>query len=198
MSSTYRCHAVTVYCSSSNHVNKNYLDAAEQLGRLLAQHNYTLVFGGGNCGLMGALSAGARSESGRVQGIILEKFVELGVADPEVDDMRVVADMRGRKRALEEAGDAYIALPGGFGTFEELMEIISFKQLGFHNKPIVILNVNRYFDNLFRQIDSAFTQHFIETRFKNLYAVVEHPSDAIEVIRTYQPMHIDLKYRWPL
>jgi len=198
MSSTYCCHAVTVYCSSSNHVHKNYLDAAKQVGCLLAQHDYTLVFGGGNRGLMGALSAGARSEGGRVKGIILEKFVELGVADPEVDDMQVVADMRSRKRALEEAGDAYIALPGGFGTFEELTEIISFKQLGFHNKPIVILNVNGYFDNLLRQFDSAFAERFIETRFKNLYAAVEKASAAIDIIRTYEPPLIDLKYRWPL
>jgi uncharacterized protein (TIGR00730 family) len=194
----YDCKAVTVYCSSSNHVDKVYLDTARELGQRIAENGYNLVFGGGHVGLMGAVSIGARERGGKVVGIILQKFVDMGVSDVEVREMYAVEDMRSRKQRLEEAGDAYIALPGGFGTFEEITEMISFKQLGFHNKPIIMLNVNGYFDPIIKQFELGFEERFIEPRFRQVYRVVENPQDAIEAIKNYRPLEFDLKYHWPL
>ncbi|NIR52041.1 TIGR00730 family Rossman fold protein [candidate division KSB1 bacterium] len=193
-----QCDAITVYCSSSNHVDGVYLDAAYEMGELIAKNGYTLVFGGGRVGLMGAVSRGARKHNGQVVGIILRKFMDVGVADAKVREMLAVEDMRSRKQGLEEAGGAYIALPGGFGTFEEITEMISFKQLGFHTKPIVILNVNKYFDHLLNQFELGFQEKFIETRFREVYEVVDSPAEAMQFLETYQPPELDLKYRWPL
>ncbi len=198
MKQPYHCKAITVYCSSSNHVDNIYLNTAKAMGRLIAENGYSLVFGGGQLGLMGELSAGALDNDGKVIGIILQKFVEIGVADPKVLEMHVLEDMRARKQGLEEAGDAYIALPGGFGTFEEITEMISFKQLGFHNKPIIIVNVNGYFDCLSKQFKRGFEEQFIEKRFKQVYQVVENPQQAIECIKIYQPPEFELKYNWPM
>lgn len=167
------------------------------MGRLIAENGYTLVYGGGKIGLMCEASAGAREAGGKVTGIILRKFQDLGVGDPEVEKMIAFEDMRSRKRGLEEAGDAYIALPGGFGTFEEVTEMLSFKQLGFHNKPIVIVNTNGYFDDLIRQFERGFEEQFIEQRFTAIYQVVSGPVQAIDAIKSYQPPQLELKYRWP-
>jgi hypothetical protein len=167
------------------------------MGRLIAESGYTLVYGGGKIGLMGAVSAGARDAGGNVTGVILRRFQDIGVADPEVREMVAFEDMRSRKRGLEESGDAYIALPGGFGTFEEVTEMLSFKQLGFHNKPIVIVNARGYFDDLIRQFEKGFEEQFIEDRFTSIYHTVAEPQQAIAVIQNYQPPQVELKYRWP-
>ena len=191
----YHYTSITVYCSSSNHVDKVYLELAGQMGRLIAECGYTLVFGGGKVGLMGALSAGARERAGKVKGVILRKFLEIGVGDPQVTEMIIKEDMRSRKQGLEEAGDAYIALPGGFGTLEEITEILSFKQLGFHRKPIIFLNVKGYFNSLLNQFEVSFAERFIESRFRRLYKVVETPEEALAYLKQYQPPDLDLKYR---
>jgi len=187
MSRPFPCRAITVYCSSSNHVDGVYVETARELGRCLAEAGYTLVFGGGHVGLMGVLSEAVRRHGGNVKGVILQKFIDMGVADPHVTDMEVAPDMRARKAGLERLGDAYIALPGGFGTLEEVTEILSFKQLGFHNKPVVLLNVNGYFDGLVRQFEASFAERFVHPRYRALYEVVPRPQDALEVIRNYSP-----------
>jgi uncharacterized protein (TIGR00730 family) len=164
------------------------------MGEAIAENGYRLVFGGGRAGLMGALSQGARQGGGEVAGVILNRFVEMGVADPNVSDMETVEDMRARKQGLEQAGDAFITLPGGFGTFEEVTEMISFKQLGFHNKPIIFLNVQHYFDALLEQFRVSMEQHFIDSRFRSLYEVVSTPQDAIAYVRSYEPEELEAKY----
>jgi uncharacterized protein (TIGR00730 family) len=173
--------ALTVYCASSKRVAQPYLDVAADLGRLIAQRNHTLIYGGGNIGLMGALAQAALARGGRVRGVILAEFIEKGQAQ-DGHEMHSVNDMRSRKRGLDEFGDAYIALPGGFGTLEEILEMISFKQLGLHHKPIVFLNTNRYFDGLLQQFERGFAEAFIHERFRNLYTVAATPHAALEVI----------------
>ncbi|MCG8606523.1 TIGR00730 family Rossman fold protein [bacterium] len=190
----HNCRSVTVFCSSSNHVDAIYLDAAKQMGEAIAENGYRLVFGGGKTGLMGALSEGARQSGGEVAAVILKRFVEMGVADTNVSDMKAVDDMRARKQGLERAGDAYITLPGGFGTFEEVTEMISFKQLGFHNKPIIFLNVQHYFDALLEQFQMSMEQNFIDSRFRSLYNVVSEPQDAIACLKSYKPRAFESKY----
>jgi hypothetical protein len=173
--------ALTVYCASSKRVAQPYLDAATELGRLVALRGHTLVYGGGNIGLMGALSTAALAHGGKVRGVILAEFIDRGYATSG-HEMHSVDDMRSRKRGLDEFGDAYIALPGGFGTLEEIMEMLSFKQLGFHNKPIVFINTNNYFEGLLRQFERGFAESLIHEQFRSLYTVVATPQEAIAFI----------------
>ncbi|HXG18383.1 MAG TPA: TIGR00730 family Rossman fold protein [Methylomirabilota bacterium] len=173
--------AITVYCASSRRVARHYLDVAAELGRLLAARGHTLIYGGGNIGLMGALANAAMLHSGKIKGVILADFVERGYAS-EGHEMQSVTDMRLRKRGLDELGDAYIALPGGFGTLEEILEILSFKQLGFHHKPIVFVNINGYFDHLLAQFERGFVEAFIHEKFRDLYAVAATPEEALAFI----------------
>jgi uncharacterized protein (TIGR00730 family) len=173
--------SLTVYCASSKRVAQSYLDVATAMGRLIAQRGHTLVYGGGNIGLMGALAQAALAHGGKVRGVILAEFIEKGYAQ-DGHEMHSVDDMRSRKRGLDEFGDAYIALPGGFGTLEEILEMISFKQLGFHHKPIVFVNTDGYFDGLFHQFARGFAEAFIHERFRDAYTVVATPEEALAVV----------------
>jgi uncharacterized protein (TIGR00730 family) len=173
--------ALTVYCASSKHAPQLYFAVASELGGLIAQRGHTLVYGGGNIGLMDALAKAALAHGGRVKGVILSNFIDRGYANSG-HEMHSVNDMRSRKRGLDEFGDAYIALPGGFGTLEEILEIVSFKQLGFHHKPIVFVNTNGYFDHLLAQFERGFAEAFIHERFRDLYAAVATPQEALDFI----------------
>ncbi|MEW6299201.1 MAG: TIGR00730 family Rossman fold protein [Thermodesulfobacteriota bacterium] len=173
--------SLTVYCASSRRVPQHYLDVATELGRLIAVRGHTLVYGGGNTGLMGALAAAALAHNGRVRGVILTEFIDRGYGTVG-HEMHSVNDMRLRKRGLDEFGDAYIALPGGFGTLEEILEMISFKQLGFHHKPIVLINTNDYFAGLLLQFERGFAEAFIHERFRDLYTVVADPHEALAYV----------------
>jgi uncharacterized protein (TIGR00730 family) len=173
--------AITVYCASSRRVAPHYLEVAAELGRLLVQRTHTLIYGGGNIGLMGALANAVMEHGGKIKGVILADFVERGYASAG-HEMQSVTDMRLRKRGLDELGDAYIALPGGFGTLEEILEIISFKQLGLHHKPVVFVNTNGYFDHLLAQFERGFAEAFIHERFRDLYTAAANPTAALEFI----------------
>ncbi len=173
--------SLTVYCASSKRVPRLYTDVAEELGTLIARRGHTLVYGGGNSGLMAALAKAALAHGGKVKGVILTDFIDRGYGNSG-HEMHSVTDMRARKRGLDEFGDAYIALPGGFGTLEEILEIISFKQLGLHHKPIVFVNTNDYFAGLLRQFERGFAEAFIDERFRDLYTVVATPQEALTTI----------------
>ena len=174
--------SVTVYASSSERVAAAYHEVAAELGRGIAARGWRLVFGGGRYGLMGSLSRAARAAGGEVRGIIFQEFIDKNVHCTDTPEMRSVDDMRARKRGLDEAGDAYIALPGGYGTFEELLEIVSFKQLGFHAKPVVVLNARGYYDPLLRMVERAFEQGFIQSEYRGLFAVATSAADALECV----------------
>src|SRR5688500_9795335 len=137
--------AVTVYCSSSNHVPGVYLDAAAELGHAIASHGWTLVYGGNAVGCMGKLADAARAAGGRVVGVTPQLLVDYGIADRNCHELIVSATMRERKALLEQRGDAFVALPGGLGTFEEVFEILVGRTLGYHAKPVVLLNVAGYY-----------------------------------------------------
>ncbi|HJY83713.1 MAG TPA: TIGR00730 family Rossman fold protein [Candidatus Binatia bacterium] len=173
--------SLTVYCASSKRAPQLYVDVAAELGKLIARRGHTLVYGGGNIGLMDALAKAALAHGGKVKGVILTDFIDRGYANSG-HEMHSVDDMRSRKRGLDEFGDAYIALPGGFGTLEEILEVISFKQLGFHHKPIVFINTNGYFDHLLAQFERGFAEAFIHERFRDLYTAVATPQEALEVV----------------
>lgn len=174
--------SVTVYASSSERIPGEYFAIAEELGRLIADKGWQLVFGGGRYGLMGAVSRGARAAGGEVTGIILQEFVDKNVHCTETREMRSVTDMRLRKQGLDEAGDGYVALPGGYGTCEELFEILSFKQLGFHRKPVVLLNALGYWDPLLEMIEKSFSLGFIQEEYRDLLSVAGHAEEALDLL----------------
>jgi cytokinin riboside 5'-monophosphate phosphoribohydrolase len=179
--------AVTVYCSSSSAIPPAYLDAAAQLGRAIAGAGWKLVYGGNNIGSMGILADAVRAVGGKVIGVTPQLFIDKGVADHKCDELIIADSMRHRKQLMEQRGDAFVTLPGGLGTFEEIFEIIVGKQLRYHAKPIVLLNIAGYFDPLLQMVEHGISQKFIKHHARQLYHVASAVPDAIEHIRTYVP-----------
>jgi uncharacterized protein (TIGR00730 family) len=178
---------VTVYCSSSTTVARAYFEAAEATGRALAENQWSLVYGGNSIGLMKTVADAARQAGGKVIGITPQLMVDKGLHDTLADELIVTNGMRDRKALMEERGDAFLTLPGGLGTFEEIFEIIVGKQLGYHNKAIVLLNVNGYFDPLLKMIEYGIEQQFIKPRSRELYFMTGSVDAAMEHFRSYQP-----------
>jgi uncharacterized protein (TIGR00730 family) len=176
--------AVTVYCSSSSRVPRIYFDAAEALGAAIAREKWKLVYGGNAVGLMGALADAVRGHKGQVIGITPQVLVEKGISDEQCDELIVTTGMRERKALLEERGDAFIALPGGLGTFEEIFEIIVGRQLGCHSKPIVLLNVNRYYDPLLAMLQHGVEQGFIRVADQEWFHQSTNVAEAIDYLKS--------------
>jgi uncharacterized protein (TIGR00730 family) len=178
---------VCVYASSSSLLDNIYTEAAAELGRALAKRGWGLVFGAGAHGLMGATARGAAEAGGVTIGVVPEKMDVDGVVYDNCTELFVTRTMRERKALMEEKADAFIALPGGFGTFEELLEIIALRQLGYHQKPVVILNVNGYYDALIAQFDRAVEQRFSSPEALSVFGVFGAAEEALDYIETYQP-----------
>ena len=178
---------VCVYASSSRHLEDIYIDAATRVGQVLAPEGLGLVCGAGAEGLMGALARGASAHGGVTIGVVPEMMNVDGVIYDGCTELFVTRTMRERKAMLEEKADAFIALPGGFGTFEELLEIITLKQLGYHQKPIAVLNVNGYYDALIAQFDLAAAQRFAAPEALTLYGVFGEIGATMEYIKAYRP-----------
>jgi uncharacterized protein (TIGR00730 family) len=179
--------SVTVYCSSSAAVARQYFDAAEQAGRAIAQNNWNLVYGGNLVGLMKALADACRGASGKVIGITPQLMVDKGIHDPHADELLITQSMRERKAIMEERADAFLTLPGGLGTFEEIFEIIVGKQLRYHDKPIALLNVAGYFDPLLAMIEHGIENHFIKAAARELYFVGSSVDGVVEYFKSYTP-----------
>lgn len=174
--------SVCVYCASSTQINEIYVDAAKRLGSLLGQRNIRLVNGAGCIGLMRVVSDAALESGGEVTGVIPEFMVEQGWHHDGLTELIKVESMHERKQLMANLSDAVIALPGGVGTLEELLEIITWKQLGLYLKPVVILNINGYFDSLLSMLEKAVEEHFMRRQHKAIWSVVNTPEEAIEVI----------------
>ena len=168
---------ICVYCSSSEAVPSDYFKAAEELGRSIAKRGYTLVFGGGEIGLMGALARAATAYKGRVVGVIPERLASL--AYERADEMIVTKDLRERKAVMEERADAFVALPGGFGTLEELLEALTLKQLSYHNKPIVLVNTAGFYDPLADIFERIYAAGFTKAVYRELYHIADDSGDAL-------------------
>jgi len=173
---------VTVFCASSNSIHAEYFEAAHALGQALAESGRMLVYGGGDLGLMGAIAAEMQSHSGRVHGIITKKLARLEQARHACDELEIVETMRDRKRRMEELADAFIALPGGIGTFEELIEIIVGRLLGEHHCPIVIVDVAGYFRPLIALFDHAINEGFMQESIREMFDVVDTPKEAMVIL----------------
>ena len=175
--------SVTVYCSSSRHVDATYLSEARLLGTAIAQAGFRLIYGGNRVGCMGELADGAQSAGGKVVGITPQLLVDEGIADELCDQMIVTAGMRERKALLERHGDAFVAFPGGLGTFEEVFEILVGKILGYHQKPIVFLNVAGYYDPLLAMIEHGIEHRFIKPAARNAYVVANTVRETMEYLK---------------
>ncbi|HOL91724.1 MAG TPA: TIGR00730 family Rossman fold protein [Clostridiales bacterium] len=185
---------ICVYASSSNSIDKKYTDIAARLGEAIARNGDTFLFGGGMRGLMGAAAMAVHRFGGRVVGIIPEALNLKGVVYEMCDELVVTKSLRERKAIMDERSDAFIALPGGFGTLEELLEIITLKQLKYHNKPIVILNCDRFYDALLDQFGHIMDLNFAKPESNLLYHVTSDVEDALKYIDTYKPFVFEDKW----
>lgn len=185
---------ICVFCSSSNAVATAYFSHAEELGRLMANKDHQLVYGGANVGLMEHLAFAVKKDGGKITGVIPQKIHDRELASLHPDQLIVTASMDERKRKMREIADAFIALPGGFGTLEEILEVITLKQLDYHRKPIVFINTSGFFDFLLKQFDFSCEEKFAKENYRSLYEVVASPAEAIEYIENYVEMPIDSKW----
>jgi uncharacterized protein (TIGR00730 family) len=172
---------VCVYCSSSNRLERHYYEQARRLGRLLAEGGYRLVYGGGNVGLMGELAREVHVHHGFVYGVIPRALKNReGVAYDIADELIVTETLRERKGMMYERADAFIALPGGLGTLEELMEVITLKQLGYHQRPIVIVNHQGFYDPLLLLFEHFREQQFVRESYIGLFFVADTIEQAMD------------------
>ena len=186
--------AVTVYCSSSSMLAPGYFEAARHMGRAIAAQRWTLVYGGGNTGLMGAVADAAAGAGGKVVGIMPKSIMAREINRAGCDEFLITECMRTRKAALEQRGDAFIALPGGLGTFEEIFEIIVGRQLNAHHKPVVLLNTNDYWEPLRAMVRQGIEQQFIRPDAQDYFHVASSVPEAIDYIRTFVPTPADDKW----
>jgi cytokinin riboside 5'-monophosphate phosphoribohydrolase len=183
-----------VYCSSSDAVAEEYFAAARELGKLIAEAGQTLVFGGTDAGLMAAVSHAATEQKGRVVGIIPESIHSRGLGYKAADELIVTPDMAERKSRMEALADAFVALPGGFGTLEEVLQVITLKQLQYHSKPVVFINTNGFYDRLLHFFELTYAEHFAKPIYRDLYHVSANAADALEYLRNYEPPKLAAKW----
>ena len=177
---------VCVYCSSSNHIDSIYTEVATDMGRLLAERGHTLVYGGGNVGLMGIMARVLHEAGGRVVGVIPEKLkTKEGVAYDVADELIVTKTMRERKKIMYTRADGFAVLPGGYGTLEEFMEVLTLKQLDYHQRPIMLVNTDGFFDPLLAFFDRLYEAGFARTRSNELAHPVGSPAEALDLIEQH-------------
>lgn len=174
---------ITVYSASSGQVPTPYVEAAQKLGRLMAQQGHTLINGAGRTGLMGACADALLAEGGRAIGVIPQFMVDQGWQHTGMTELFITPDMHRRKELMAERADACIALPGGVGTLEELLEIITWKQLGLYLKPIVVLNINNYYAPLLSQLQCAIDESFMRSQHATIWTVANTPEEALQQAR---------------
>ena len=180
--------SICVFCSSSDSIDEIYFKAAIDLGCQIGDLNLDLVYGGGGIGLMGAVARSVHKNGGRVVGVFPEFFREKdeGFEYVEADELIIAETMRIRKAIMDERSDAFIALPGGVGTLEEAIEIMSMKQLGLTDKPLVFVNTNNFYDGLISNLRKMVSLKFVKSSTLELFAVCPDPSSALEFILSYQ------------
>ena len=188
---------VCVYCSSSDAIDPVYFATARELGAAIAAAGQTLVYGGTHIGLMGEIARSAQNHRGEVVGVIPLLIQQRGLAYEEAEELVVTRDLRERKHIMQERSDAFIALPGGIGTFEEALEILTLKQLGVHKKPIVFLNVCGYYDPLVALLVHAVEARFMKPGSLELYYIAEDVDSCMGYLQSYEPPHIESKWFAP-
>jgi len=182
---------ICVFCGSSSGSRPAYAEAARSLARHLVANQIPIVYGGGNAGLMGTLADAALEAGGQVIGVIPRALVEKERSHPRLSDLRVVGSMHERKALMAELSDAFIALPGGFGTLEEFCEVLTWTQLGLHRKPCGILNAEGYFDPLLALFDHAVREQFLKSEHRRMVLSDTCPESLVTRLLEYQTPLVD-------
>jgi uncharacterized protein (TIGR00730 family) len=185
---------ICVYCSSSSAIDEVYFVAARELGEAIARRDWGLVYGGSDVGLMGAVARAVHLHQGTVIGIIPQTIHARGIAYETADELLVTRDLRERKAEMERRADAFIALPGGFGTLEEVIEVLTLKQLQVHAKPIIFLNINGFYDPLITLFEHYYQQQFARPETRQLYFIAPDVTSTVGHIETYQAPIIESKW----
>lgn len=184
---------ICVYGSASDEIARVYLETGERLGAEMARRGHTMVFGAGACGMMGAAARGVTAQKGHMLGIVPSFFNVDGVLYDKCDELVYTETMRERKQRMEDSADGFIMTAGGIGTFEEFFEILTLKQLGRHDKPIVILNTNGYYDSLLDTLRRAMDEKFVKDKTSELYFVTDSIADALDYLEAYQSCERDIR-----
>ena len=182
---------ICVFCGSSSGNNSKYTTSARKLGETLTEGDITLIYGGSNIGLMGEIANAMIRRNGNVIGIIPQVLVEKEVAFTHLQDLRVVNSMHERKALMAELADGFISMPGGFGTLEETIEMLTWTQLGIHEKPLGLLNVEGYFNRLCQFIDHMVTEGFLVQGFRDMVLLDENPDGLLDKMIKFSPPQID-------
>lgn len=182
---------ICVFCGSNKGVRAEYVSAAQAMGQALVKRNIGLVYGGGNVGLMGVIADAMLAEGGEVIGVIPQGLVAREVAHQNLTEQRIVSTMHERKALMAELSDAFIAMPGGMGTFDEFCEILTWAQLGIHQKPCGILNVENYFTPLLTMFDHAMNEGFLRDTHRALVIEAREPDALLNALELYQPQYAE-------
>ncbi|MGE3599699.1 MAG: TIGR00730 family Rossman fold protein [Dehalococcoidia bacterium] len=184
---------VCVYCASSKSCASRFHDDARDLGRILAGEGWTIVYGGGRVGSMGALADGALAAGGRVVGIIPRFMQDLEWGHGGLSELQVVDDMRMRKHRMLCDADAVVALPGGTGTFEELLEALTLKRLGLFSGPIVLVNTGGFYHHLVRLLEAAIDERFMDPRHRLMWQLVPTPAEVVAALASSPPWGVEAR-----
>ena len=185
---------ICIYCSSSKHLPEKFYEISRQLGEKIGRNNYNMVYGGTVVGMMGVIADTASKFGAEVTGVIPERIESFGLKHPSLAKVVVTKDMRERKATMEKLADAFIAMPGGFGTFEEVFEILVAKQLGYHDNPVIFMNFDNYYSNLFKMFDTIYQNKFAKEETKTLYHISDNLDEMFEYLKTYEPEEFVLKW----
>ena len=177
---------ICVFASSSNYLEEAFYEDAKELGKLIGKNGFNIVYGGSTLGMMWACAEQVNLNGGKIYGVMPQRLVDMGCRTDNCDEFHLAEGMRDRKQKMDEISDAVVALAGGFGTLEELAEMIVQKQLGYNKKPIVILNTSGFYDKLLEFFDIIIEEKFANRISKELYFVAKTPQEAIDYIKTYK------------
>ncbi|MEN8152405.1 MAG: TIGR00730 family Rossman fold protein [Acidobacteriota bacterium] len=183
--------SICVFCGSSKGKDPLYLETAYKLGNLLAENNIEMVYGGGNVGLMGMAAKGALDRGGRVTGVIPEKLKDMEVAHNGLTELKVVKTMHERKSMMNDLSGAFISMPGGIGTIEETFEIFTWFQLGYINKPIGILNVSGFFDQLLKFLENTVNEGFLRKEHFDTLVIENDPDSLLKELLNFNHIPIE-------
>ena len=184
---------ICVYGAASNNIDSAYIEAVEELGRKIAERGHSIVYGGGAGGLMGAVARGVHEGGGEITGVAPTFFNVDGMLFEHCTELIRTETMRERKRIMEERADAFIIMPGGVGTFDEFFEILTLKQLGRHNKAMVMFNFRKYYNAMAEMMEKAVDEGFVAPGCLKLYEVLSKPDEILDYIESYRADNLNIK-----
>lgn len=186
--------SIAVFCGSSIGRIESYSKAANKLGFLMAKSGIELIYGGGKVGLMGVIADIMMANDGKVIGVIPDFLLQKEVGHDNISEMKVVSSMSERKNLIGDLSDAFIAMPGGFGTLDEVMEVLTYFQLGISEKPVGFLNVNGYFDPLVAMFDKILEEKFMKYEHRHNVLISDNPEELLNAIQSFKPLAVDEKW----